>query len=155
MPRGHTMVHFPQSMHDERRLPAFSLSPLRTERIACLTLVPEKTPDGKVLLYATMPEFENADGTKAAISSSGVFSWTPGDKIDVVYTNGVGEEKTYTFECSNASTGAFTYDGDDFEVFMKVGQQGYYSDPRRVELETVNNYLEEIRLTPAHQLRIP
>lgn len=47
---------------------------------------------------------------------------------------------------------AFTYEGDSFSEFMKKGQKAYYDDPRRVELETVNNYLDEIRLSPCRQL---
>lgn len=54
------------------------------------------------------------------------------------------EERVFTW--------AFTYDGDDFETFMNEGQMDYYLDPLRVELEVVNGYLEEIRLTPARQI---
>jgi hypothetical protein len=57
------------------------------------------------------------------------------------------EEKAFTW--------AFTYDDDDFNTFMSEGQAGYHSDSQRVELETVNNYLKAIRLTPARQLLIP
>lgn len=64
-----------------------------------------------------------------------------------IFAVGDVEEKVFTW--------AFTYDGDDFETFMRSGQAEYYNDPQRVELETVNNYLEEIRLTPARQLIIP
>ncbi len=56
------------------------------------------------------------------------------------------EEKTFFW--------AFTYDGDSFSEFMRDGQKAYYADPRRVELETVNNYLAEVRLTPSRQLMI-
>ena len=56
------------------------------------------------------------------------------------------EEKVFTW--------GFTYDGDSFATFMKEGQKEYYSDPKRVELETVNNYLDEVILTPARQLDI-
>ncbi|GAB6108003.1 hypothetical protein [Fusibacter bizertensis] len=56
------------------------------------------------------------------------------------------EERVFTW--------AFTYDGDDFETFMNEGQMAYYLDPMRVELEVVNDYLEEIRLTPARQIML-
>lgn len=62
---------------------------------------------GNVTLTASMPEFTNAD-TKAAVSDAGVFSWTAGDIIDVVYEKSGSADKTYQFECTNASTGEFT-----------------------------------------------
>ncbi len=56
---------------------------------------------------------------------------------------------------SRVLTWAFSYDGDDFDHFLGPGQAAYYTDPRRVELETINHYLEEVRLTPARHLVIP
>lgn len=94
-------------------------------------LVPERTPDGKILIYATMPEFEAADASKAAISDAGVFSWTVGDKIDVVFSNGVTTEP-HTFECTNASTGAFSCGDavtDGFSVSGAYYPTGYDGTP--------------------------
>lgn len=69
--------------------------------------VVEGKASGNVTLTASMPEFTNAD-TKAAVSDAGVFSWTAGDIIDVVYEKSGSADKTYQFECTNASTGEFT-----------------------------------------------
>ena len=91
-------------------------------------LVPERTPDGKILIYATMPEFVS---TKAGVTDAGVFSWTVGDKIDVVFSNGVGTEN-HTFECSNASTGAFSCDEDVTDGYAVSGAyypSGYNGTP--------------------------
>ena len=87
-------------------------------------LIPEKTPDGKVIIYATLPEFESADGTKAAVyPTSGLFDWQMEDKIDVVFSNGVDEE-THTFECINIATGAFACDDDVTSGYSVV--RAYY-----------------------------
>ena len=69
--------------------------------------VVEGKASGNVTLTASMPEFTNAD-TKAAVSDAGVFSWTAGDIIDVVYEKSGSADKIYQFECTNASTGEFT-----------------------------------------------
>ena len=95
-------------------------------------LIPEKTPDGKVIIYATLPEFESADGTKAAVyPTSGLFDWQMEDKIDVVFSNGVDEE-THTFECTNIATGAFSFDGDvtsGYSVVRAYYPSGYNGTP--------------------------
>jgi hypothetical protein len=49
-------------------------------------------------------------------------------------------------------TWAFTTELDDFAYFISEGQRDYYADPRRVELETINAYIEHITLTPARRL---
>ena len=67
----------------------------------------ENRADGKVTLTASMPQFTDAE-TKASVSDAGVFSWTAGDIIDVVYEKSGSADKTYQFECTNASTGEFT-----------------------------------------------
>lgn len=81
-------------------------------------LIPEKNSEGKVVLYATMPGFE---ATKAGISDGGVFSWTVGDKIDVVFSKSASPDEVHTFTCTNASTGAFEYDGDVTEGYAVSG----------------------------------
>ena len=94
-------------------------------------LIPEKTPEGKVVVYATLPDFESADGTKAYVGVDGSFCWDSDDKIDVVFSNGVGEE-THTFKCINTSTGAFSYDGDvtsGYSVVRAYYPSGYNGTP--------------------------
>jgi hypothetical protein len=49
-------------------------------------------------------------------------------------------------------TWAFTTELDDFAFFMSEGQKTYYADPRRVELETINAFLEQITLMPARRI---
>lgn len=94
-------------------------------------LIPEKTPDGKVIVYATLPDFESADGTKAYVWVDGSFCWDSGDKIDVVFSNGVDEE-THTFKCIDIITGAFSYDGDvtsGYSVVRAYYPSGYNGTP--------------------------
>lgn len=67
----------------------------------------EQVANGKVTLTATMPAFTNVV-SKASVSDAGVFSWTAGDVIDVVYVKAGESELKYTFECTNSSTGEFT-----------------------------------------------
>lgn len=72
-------------------------------------IVPEYTAEGNTVLYATMPQF--VSGTKAGVTDAGVFSWTSGDVIDVVYTKDA-VETTYTFHCTDTATGAFESDDE-------------------------------------------
>lgn len=93
-------------------------------------IAPQYTSEGNVLLFATMPQFE--DATKAAIAADGAFSWAVDDKIDVVYTKGGSPDQTYTFSCTNASTGAFEYAGeiaDGYTVARAYYPSGYDGEP--------------------------
>ena len=83
-------------------------------------LIPERTADGKILIQATMPEFVS---TKAGVTDAGVFSWTVGDKIDVVYTKAESPDEIHTFECTNAD-GTFAYSGDITDGYAISG--AYY-----------------------------
>lgn len=92
-------------------------------------LIPQRNSEGKVVLYATMPEFE---ATKAAISDAGVFSWAAGDKIDVVFTKAASPDEVHTFVCTDASTGAFEFDGDITDGYAVSGAyypSGYNGTP--------------------------
>ena len=51
-------------------------------------------------------------------------------------------------------TWAFTTRETDFQEFLSQGQRQYYDDPRRIELETINAYLQEITLTPSRLLLV-
>ena len=95
-------------------------------------LVPERTLDGKYRIYVSMPEFETVDASKAAISDAGAFSWTAGDLIDVVYSKGGSPDEVHTFECTNASTGAFEFDGpvsDGYAISGAYYPSGYNGTP--------------------------
>ena len=80
--------------------------------VGCAKVTPDNNAPvkGKTTLTATFPEFVDAT-TRAAVSEAGVFSWTVSDKIDVVYVKGE-ESKTYTFSCTDAENGKFTYNED-------------------------------------------
>lgn len=109
---------------------AFVLSACAKENAYDATIAPQYTAEGNVLLFATMPQFE--DATKAAIAADGSFSWAVGDEIDVVYTKGGSLDQTYTFSCTNASTGAFEYAGeiaDGYTVDRAYYPSGYDGEP--------------------------
>lgn len=109
---------------------AVVLSACAKENAYDATIAPQYTPEGNVLLFATMPQFE--DATKAAIAADGTFSWAVGDEIDVVYTKGGSPDQTYTFSCTNASTGAFEYAGeiaDGYSVDRAYYPSGYNGTP--------------------------
>ena len=109
---------------------AVVLSACSKENAYDSSIAPRYTPEGNVLLFATMPQFE--DVTKAAIAADGSFSWAVGDKIDVVYTKGGSPDQTYIFSCTNASTGAFEYAGeiaDGYTVDRAYYPSGYDGEP--------------------------
>lgn len=79
----------------------------------------ERPQSGTVTLTAVMPSF--VSDTKAGVASDGTFSWTVGDLIDVVYTDGESE-KRIKFSCSSINNES----GDDYGegTFVNVVEEG-------------------------------
>jgi hypothetical protein len=64
-------------------------------------------PSGRYTLYAELPQFIDA-ATKASVNDLGVFSWTAGDEINVVFYSTANAGYIYrVFTCTDASAGKF------------------------------------------------